>query len=130
MATMTDIPAFTNEAFLDWSDPENVRRMEAALEQVRSEFQLAAAGADIAVGVKRNTAVVRAWRAIPADAWRPAIGMHDAEVAEALYRPAGWPPVRARISSTQARPVPVTLTTMWSSASRNRGSGIVRGEPK
>jgi 1-pyrroline-5-carboxylate dehydrogenase len=38
MATVTEIPAFTNEAFLDWSDPENVRRMEAALEQIRSEF--------------------------------------------------------------------------------------------
>lgn len=38
MATVTEIPAFTNEAFLDWSDAENVRRMEAALEQVRSEF--------------------------------------------------------------------------------------------
>lgn len=53
------------------------------------------AGADIAVGVKRNTAVVRAWRAIPAEAWRPAIEMHAAEVAEAVYRPAGWPPLRA-----------------------------------
>jgi 1-pyrroline-5-carboxylate dehydrogenase len=38
MATMTEIPAFTNEAFLDWSDAENVRQMEAALEQVRGEF--------------------------------------------------------------------------------------------
>jgi 1-pyrroline-5-carboxylate dehydrogenase len=38
MATMTEIPAFTNEAFLDWSDPDNVRRMEAALEQVRQDF--------------------------------------------------------------------------------------------
>jgi hypothetical protein len=53
------------------------------------------AGADVAVGVKRNTAVVRAWRAIPADAWRPAHDMHAAEVAEAVYQPAGWPPMRA-----------------------------------
>jgi 1-pyrroline-5-carboxylate dehydrogenase len=38
MATMTEIPAFTNEAFLDWNDPDNVRQMEAALEALRSEF--------------------------------------------------------------------------------------------
>lgn len=38
MATVTEIPPFTNEAFLDWNDPENVRQMEAALAQVRSEF--------------------------------------------------------------------------------------------
>jgi 1-pyrroline-5-carboxylate dehydrogenase len=38
MATMTEIPPFTNEPFLDWSDPDNVRQMEAALEQLRSEF--------------------------------------------------------------------------------------------
>jgi len=56
-----------------------------------------AAEADVAVGVKRNTAVMRAIRAVPADAWRPAIGMHAAEVAEADYQPAGWPPMRAVI---------------------------------
>src|SRR5690606_30210566 len=38
MATVTEIPPFTNEAFLDWNDPDNVRQMEEALEQVRSEF--------------------------------------------------------------------------------------------
>jgi 1-pyrroline-5-carboxylate dehydrogenase len=38
MATMTEIPAFTNEAFLDWTDPDNVRQMEAALEAIRGEF--------------------------------------------------------------------------------------------
>jgi 1-pyrroline-5-carboxylate dehydrogenase len=38
MATVTEIPAFTNETFLDWNDPENVRQMEAALEALRSEF--------------------------------------------------------------------------------------------
>lgn len=54
-----------------------------------------AAGADVAVGVKRNTAVMRAIRAVDPHAWRPAIGMHAAEVAEADYQPAGWPPVRA-----------------------------------
>src|SRR5688572_2553801 len=38
MATVTEIPPFTNEAFLDWNDPENVRRMEEALAQVRADF--------------------------------------------------------------------------------------------
>jgi 1-pyrroline-5-carboxylate dehydrogenase len=38
MATLTEIPAFTNEPFLDWTDADNVRRMEEALAQVRSEF--------------------------------------------------------------------------------------------
>jgi 1-pyrroline-5-carboxylate dehydrogenase len=38
MATMTEIPAFTNEPFLDWNDADNVRQMEAALEAIRAEF--------------------------------------------------------------------------------------------
>ena len=38
MATVTEISPFTNEPFLDWNDPENVRRMEAALQQVRADF--------------------------------------------------------------------------------------------
>jgi 1-pyrroline-5-carboxylate dehydrogenase len=39
MATMTEIPPFTNEPLLDWNDPDNVRQMEEALAQVRSEFK-------------------------------------------------------------------------------------------
>lgn len=38
MATVTEIPPFTNEAFIDWNDADNVRQMEEALAQVRSEF--------------------------------------------------------------------------------------------
>ena len=38
MATVTEIPPFTNEEFLDWNDADNVRRMEEALAQVRAEF--------------------------------------------------------------------------------------------
>lgn len=38
MATMTEIPPFTNEPFLDWNDPENVRQMEEALAKIRGEF--------------------------------------------------------------------------------------------
>ncbi|MEX1183000.1 MAG: L-glutamate gamma-semialdehyde dehydrogenase [Gemmatimonadota bacterium] len=36
MATMTEIPPFTNEALLDWNDVDNGRRMEEALAQVRA----------------------------------------------------------------------------------------------
>jgi 1-pyrroline-5-carboxylate dehydrogenase len=38
MATVTEIAPFTNEPLLDWSDPDNVRRMEQALAQLREEF--------------------------------------------------------------------------------------------
>ena len=48
------------------------------------------AGADFAIAAKRNVAVWRAERQIPADAWRKAIAM-DAEVAACDYVPAGWP---------------------------------------
>jgi hypothetical protein len=48
-------------------------------------------GADFAIAVKRNPAVWRAERAVPADVWRPARGMRGAEVAACGYVPAGWP---------------------------------------
>ncbi len=48
-------------------------------------------GADYAVVAKRNPAAWRACRDIPAESWRPAIGM-GAEVSECDYVPAGWPP--------------------------------------
>jgi hypothetical protein len=54
-----------------------------------------AAGADVCVAAPRNPAVVRAWQAIDDHSWRPAIGMHDAEIAEAVYTPRGWPTMRA-----------------------------------
>ena len=42
MATRTKLPVgiegFTNEPYYDWSEPENVERMERALEKVRSEL--------------------------------------------------------------------------------------------
>lgn len=44
-----------------------------------------------AIGVKRNTAVVRAGQAVPEDAWVPAVGMDYTEVAVIDYRPKGWP---------------------------------------
>lgn len=48
-------------------------------------------GADFAIAVKRNTAVWRAERAVPGDAWVPARGMHAAEIAVCDYQPGGWP---------------------------------------
>ncbi len=42
MATQTELPVgiegFSNEPYEDWNDPDNVRRMEAALEKVRSQL--------------------------------------------------------------------------------------------
>jgi 1-pyrroline-5-carboxylate dehydrogenase len=38
MATVTEIAPFRNEPLLDWSDPENVQRMEQALASLREEF--------------------------------------------------------------------------------------------
>jgi hypothetical protein len=53
-----------------------------------------AAGADVCVAAPRNPAVVRAWEAIDETAWRPAVGMRDAQVAEAAYTPKDWPTMR------------------------------------
>lgn len=47
--------------------------------------------ADFAIAVKRNPAVWRAERAVPAEEWRPAQGMRGAEVAVCGYVPTGWP---------------------------------------
>lgn len=69
-------------------------RMDSGFFDQRIIEAVLATGADVGVAAPRNTAVVRAWHAIDDHAWRPAIGMHDAEVAEANYTPEGWPPMR------------------------------------
>jgi hypothetical protein len=51
-----------------------------------------AAGCDFAIAAKRSTATWAALRHVPDDAWHPAMGMTDAEVAYCDYHPAGWPP--------------------------------------
>jgi Transposase DDE domain group 1 len=51
-----------------------------------------AAGCDFAICARRNPALWQAVRAVPADAWRAAVGMPAAEVATCAYRPQGWPP--------------------------------------
>jgi hypothetical protein len=48
-------------------------------------------GADYAVAVPRNQAFWKAVRAVEADSWVSAKQMDNAEIAEADYRPAGWP---------------------------------------
>lgn len=48
-------------------------------------------GVEFAIGVKRNTAVVRACRTAPADGWHPVIGMEHTEVAVLEYLPGPWP---------------------------------------
>lgn len=48
-------------------------------------------GIDFAIGVKRNTAVVRACRSAPDDGWHPVIGMKYTEVAVLDYLPGPWP---------------------------------------
>lgn len=50
------------------------------------------AGCDFAICARRNPALWRAVRAVPATAWQPAVGMPAAEVATCAYRPQGWPP--------------------------------------
>ena len=69
-------------------------RMDSGFSDRRIVEAVLATGADVCVAAPRNTAVVRAWHAIDDQAWRPAVGMHDAEIAEATYTPEGWPPMR------------------------------------
>jgi hypothetical protein len=52
-----------------------------------------AVGCDFAICARRSPALWRAVRAVPADAWRPAVGMPDAQVATCASRPEGWPAV-------------------------------------
>jgi hypothetical protein len=51
-----------------------------------------AQGCDFAIAAKRSPATWAAARAVPTNAWRPAVGMTGAEVAACNYVPAGWPP--------------------------------------
>ncbi|WP_131770624.1 IS1380 family transposase [Candidatus Protofrankia californiensis] len=51
-----------------------------------------AAGADFAIAAPRNTALWRAYAAVPETAWTDARDMHGAQVTAVNYAPAGWPP--------------------------------------
>ncbi|HSK20997.1 MAG TPA: L-glutamate gamma-semialdehyde dehydrogenase [Longimicrobiales bacterium] len=99
MATVTEIPPFTNEAFIDWNDADNVRQMEEALAQVRSEFDrtypLIIGGRKVTEGERdtahspsdRNLVVGRTIRATAEQA-REAIGA--AEEAFRTWRKVPW----------------------------------------
>ncbi|CAI7976114.1 Tnp_DDE_dom domain-containing protein [Frankia sp. Hr75.2] len=50
------------------------------------------AGADFAVAAPRNSALWRAYAAVPEKAWTDARDMTGAQVAASGYAPAGWPP--------------------------------------
>jgi Transposase DDE domain group 1 len=49
-------------------------------------------GADFAIAAKRNTAMWRAYGAVPAGGWTPARDMPGAQVTAVDNAPAGWPP--------------------------------------
>jgi hypothetical protein len=51
-----------------------------------------AAGCDFAIAAKRNTAMWRAYAAVPEDGWTAARDMSGAQVAVCDHAPAGWPP--------------------------------------
>lgn len=82
--------------------PEPVRTQAAAHDRLRTRADAGyftadlahaavAEGCDFAIAAKRNTAMWRAYRSIPEDAWAEAIGMRGAQVAAVDYAPAGWP---------------------------------------
>jgi Transposase DDE domain group 1 len=68
-----------------------VVRADSGLFDAKVAAAAVAAGCDFAIVAKRSPATWTAARAIPNDAWRPAVGMAGAEVAFCGYRPAGWP---------------------------------------
>jgi hypothetical protein len=69
-------------------------------------------GCDWAIAAKRNTAMWRAYAAIPDEEWLPAKDMPGAEVAACDHAPAGWPAdaytivrrVRVRVEDLSADP--------------------------
>lgn len=82
--------------------PEEGRAQAAAHDRLRTradagyftaDLAIAAVeqGCDFAIAAKRNTAMWRAYRSIPAEAWTDAIGMLGAQVAAVDHAPAGWP---------------------------------------
>lgn len=61
---------------------------------------------DFAIGVKRNTAVVRACRSAPADGWHPVIGMKNTEVPTLPYLPGALAHRRRDLLPGPAQPDP------------------------
>jgi len=66
-------------------------------------------GVEFAIGVKRNTAVVRASRTAPAAGWHPAKDMEHTEVAVIDYRPGSWPDNAGVVCIARRTRIPVEL---------------------
>src|SRR5664279_2534921 len=66
-------------------------------------------GVEFAIGVKRNTAVVRASRTAPAAGWHPAKDMEHTEVAVTDYLPGSWPHNAGVVCIARRTRIPVEL---------------------
>jgi len=68
-----------------------------------------ARGVEFAIGVKRNSAVVRANRTGPTTGWHPAKDMDHAEVAIIDYLPGSWPQDAGIVCIARRTRIPVQL---------------------
>jgi hypothetical protein len=66
-------------------------------------------GVEFAIGVKRNTAVVRAGRVPPTGGWHPAKEMEHTEVAVIDYLPGSWPADAGVVCIARRTRIPVEL---------------------
>ncbi len=66
-------------------------------------------GVEFAIGVKRNSAVVRACRGAPVGGWHPAKGMDHTEVAIIDYLPGKWPADGGVVCIARRTRIPVEL---------------------
>ncbi len=64
---------------------------------------------EFAIGVKRNSAVLRAMRSAPAHGWHPATDMEHAEVAVIGYLPGPWPKDANIVCIARRTRIPVEL---------------------
>ena len=66
-------------------------------------------GIEFAIGVKRNTAVVRAGRSAPTGGWHPAKDMEHTEVAVIDYLPGSWPAAAGIVCIARRTRIPVEM---------------------
>ena len=66
-------------------------------------------GVEFAIGVKRNTAVVRASRTAPVAGWHPVKDMPHTEVAVIDYLPGSWPEDAGVVCIARRTRIPVGL---------------------
>jgi hypothetical protein len=66
-------------------------------------------GVEFAIGVRRNSAVVRTCRSAPTAAWHPAKDMEHTEVAVIDYLPGTWPPGAGVVCIARRTRIPVEL---------------------